>query len=79
MTRLGLADLAAYRAALSGKATADDAHASEPVRPVTFHDLWDHPETWRATGCKSGGRSPGSSAKTQSAASTAGGGLAEYP
>ena len=46
-TRLGLADLAAYRAALSGKATTDDAHASEPVRPVTFHDLWDHPETWR--------------------------------
>ena len=46
-TRLGLADLAAYRAALSGKATADDAHTSEPVRPVTFHDLWDHPETWR--------------------------------
>src|SRR5271157_2594221 len=46
-TRLGLADLAAYRAALSGKTTADDAHAAEPVRPVTFHDLWDHPETWR--------------------------------
>jgi hypothetical protein len=47
-TRLGLADLAAYRAALSGKTTADDAHAAEPVSPVTFHDLWDHPETWRA-------------------------------
>ncbi len=46
-TRLGLADLAAYRAALSGKATADDSRASEPVRPVTFHDLWDHPESWR--------------------------------
>jgi len=46
-TRLGLADLAAYRAALSGKTTADDAHAAEPVPPVTFHDLWDHPENWR--------------------------------
>ena len=46
-TRLGLADLAAYRAALSGKATVDDARTAEPVRPVTFHDLWDHPQTWR--------------------------------
>jgi len=46
-TRLGLADLAAYRAALSGKTTADDAHAAEPVPPVTFHDLWYHPENWR--------------------------------
>ncbi len=46
-TRLGLADLAVYRAALTGKATADDAHAAEPVPPVTFHDLWDYPETWR--------------------------------
>jgi hypothetical protein len=46
-TRLGLADLAAYRSALSGKAAAGDAHVSEPATPVTFHDLWDHPETWR--------------------------------
>jgi hypothetical protein len=46
-SRLGLADLAAYRAALSGKATATDAPAAEPVRPVSFRDLWDHPETWR--------------------------------
>ena len=46
-TRLGLADLAAYRAALSGKGAADDANASEPVRPVSFLDLWDHPENWR--------------------------------
>ncbi len=46
-TRLGLADLAAYRAALSGTTTADDAPAAEPVPPVTFHDLWDHPENWR--------------------------------
>ena len=67
-TRLGLADLAAYRAALSGKATADDAHASGPMRPVTFHDLWDHPETWRGRRVQVRGRSPGSSAKTQSAA-----------
>jgi hypothetical protein len=46
-TRLGLADLAAYRAALSGTASADDDHAAKPVRPVTFYDLWDHPQTWR--------------------------------
>ncbi len=47
-TRLGLADLAAYRAALSGKSTADDDdHATEPVPAVIFHDLWDHPERWR--------------------------------
>lgn len=46
-SRLGLADLAAYRAALSGKATADNAHAADLARPVTFRDLWHHPETWR--------------------------------
>jgi hypothetical protein len=46
-TRLGLADLAPYRAALLGKATADDPHASDPSRLVSFRDLWDHPATWR--------------------------------
>ncbi len=34
--RLGLADLAGYRAALSGKATADDAGAADPPAQVRF-------------------------------------------
>jgi hypothetical protein len=46
LSGLGLADLAAYRAALSGKAPADDPRAAQPVPAVTFRDLWDHPETW---------------------------------
>ncbi len=45
--RIGLADLAAYRAALSGKPTADDARPSDPPRPVGFRDLWEHPEAHR--------------------------------
>ena len=36
--------------------------------PVTFHELWDHPETWRGCRVQVRGRSPGSSAKTPSAA-----------
>jgi hypothetical protein len=47
-SRLGLADLAAYRAALSGKATAEAGKAGDSVSPgpVSFRDLWDHPDTW---------------------------------
>jgi hypothetical protein len=45
--RLGLADLAAYRAALSGKATADEARPSDPPVPVGFRDLWNRPEAYR--------------------------------
>lgn len=45
--RLGLADLAAYRAALSGKATADEARPSDPPVPVGFRELWDRPEAYR--------------------------------
>ena len=45
-SQLGLADLTAYRAALSGKATTDGAKGSGPPRSVTFRDLWNHPETW---------------------------------
>jgi hypothetical protein len=45
--RLGLADLAAYRAALSGKATADDARPSDPPKSVEFRDLWERPEAYR--------------------------------
>jgi hypothetical protein len=41
--RLGLADLAGYRAALAGKPVADDATAADPPIPVRFRDLWDHP------------------------------------
>ena len=45
--QLTLADLAAYRSALSGKATADGARASDqPVR-TTFRDLWSHPDGFR--------------------------------
>ncbi len=45
--RLGLADLAAYRAALSGKATIDDARPSDPPAPVGFRDLWERSEAYR--------------------------------
>jgi hypothetical protein len=49
-SRLGLADLAAYRAALAGRATVDDARASEPPRSMLFRQLWDTPDVWR--GCR---------------------------
>jgi len=45
--RLGLADLAGYRAALSGKATADDARAADPPAQVHFRDLWNRPDAFR--------------------------------
>jgi hypothetical protein len=45
--RLGLADLAGYRAALSGKATADDAMAADPPAQVHFRDLWNRPDAFR--------------------------------
>ena len=45
--RLGLADLAAYRAALSGRPTADLARTSDPPAPVGFRDLWGRPEAYR--------------------------------
>jgi hypothetical protein len=45
--RISLADLAAYRAALSGKPTADNARRSDPPVQVGFRELWDHPETHR--------------------------------
>jgi hypothetical protein len=38
---LSLADLTAYRAALSGKATADDARPTSPSARVGFRDLWE--------------------------------------
>ena len=43
----GLADLPAEHAALAGKATIDGPRAADPPRPVTFRDLWDHPDDWR--------------------------------
>jgi hypothetical protein len=43
----GLADLPAEHAALAGRATIDGPHAADPPRPVSFRDLWDHPEDWR--------------------------------
>ncbi len=39
---LGLADLPALQAAISGR-----GEASEPAVPVGFRQLWDHPETYR--------------------------------
>jgi hypothetical protein len=45
--RLGLADLPAEHAALSGKVTIDGSNAHTPPQTVTFLDLWSHPETWR--------------------------------
>ncbi|MGC8638968.1 MAG: hypothetical protein ACP5XB_03705 [Isosphaeraceae bacterium] len=44
---LGLADMPAYHAALSGKATADNANPHDPPQAVSFRDLWDHADTWR--------------------------------
>jgi len=45
--KLTLADLAGYRAALSGKPTADSAKTTDPPRQVHFRDLWDQPDTFR--------------------------------
>jgi len=45
--QLTLADLAAYRAALSGKATGENAKTSDPPLPVAFSDLWNHPDAFR--------------------------------
>lgn len=43
--QLTLADLAAYRQALAGKATADDARAADPPVPASFRDIWDKVDT----------------------------------
>ncbi len=45
--RLTLADLDGYRAALSGKPSADRSGAVTPVIPVTFRDIWNHTESFR--------------------------------
>ena len=45
--QLNLADLAAYRAALSGKATGENAKTSDPPVRVGFRDLWNRPNTFR--------------------------------
>ncbi len=45
--QLSLADLVGYRAALSGKATADDARPSDPPARVGFRDLWERPDAYR--------------------------------
>ena len=54
--RIGLADLAAYRAALSGRATADDARPSDPTARVGFRDLWERTEAYRGRRVTIGGR-----------------------
>jgi hypothetical protein len=45
--QLTLADLAAYRAALSGKATGENARTSDPPVRVRFQDLWNRPDAFR--------------------------------
>jgi hypothetical protein len=45
--QLTLADLAAYRAALSGKATGENAKSSEPPVRVVFRDLWNRTDEFR--------------------------------
>ena len=45
--QLTLADLAAYRAALSGKATGENAKSSDPPVRVVFKDLWNHTDAFR--------------------------------
>lgn len=45
--RLTLADLAAYRAALSGKAPGENAKTSDPPARVVFRDLWNQPDAFR--------------------------------
>jgi hypothetical protein len=56
--QLSLADLAAYRTALAGTATADDARASRssPPRRVGFRELWDHAPDWRGRRVRVQGR-----------------------
>jgi hypothetical protein len=45
--QLTLTDLAAYRAALSGKATGENAKSSDPPVRVVFKDLWNHTDAFR--------------------------------
>jgi hypothetical protein len=45
--QLSLADLASYRAALSGKATGENTKTSDPPVRVIFRDLWNRPDAFR--------------------------------
>ena len=45
--QLTLADLASYRAALSGKPTADSARSSDLPVETKFKDLWNRPDALR--------------------------------
>jgi hypothetical protein len=45
--QLSLMDLAKYRAALTGKPTADDAKSSDTPIRVSFDDLWNRPDALR--------------------------------
>ena len=47
LNQLSLADLAGYRASLSGKPTADRARASDPPLEAKFKDLWNRPDVFR--------------------------------
>jgi hypothetical protein len=54
--QLSLADMAGYRAALSGKPSAENARASDPPIQVTFKDLWNRPEVFRGRRVTVGGQ-----------------------
>jgi len=45
--QLSLEDLAGYRAALSGKPTADQARTSDPPVEAKFKDLWDRTDLFQ--------------------------------
>jgi hypothetical protein len=44
-SQLTLVDLAHYRAALSGRAFADDAKPGDPATKMSFKDLWENTDT----------------------------------
>ena len=52
---LSLSDLAPYRAALEPKSKPKPG-ATAPAEPVTFRDLWDHPEAHRGRRVRCEGR-----------------------
>jgi hypothetical protein len=54
--QLGLTDLVKYRAALMGKATADDASPADPPVYVSFRDLWNRPDVFRGRHVTTDGR-----------------------
>jgi hypothetical protein len=54
--QLSLADMAGYRAALSGKPSAENVRASDPPIQVSFKELWNRPEFFRGRRVTVGGQ-----------------------